>query len=66
MNIINRIRGKNDRNSVYSMVSSSDLTPGSLEVWIDLPDEIKFDPALAPFKHLYEQHHGKTLTEYAV
>ncbi|KAI8433382.1 hypothetical protein MSG28_015422 [Choristoneura fumiferana] len=45
--------------SVYSMVSCSDLTPGSLEVWVDLPDEIKFDPSLAPFKQLYEQQHGK-------
>ncbi|XP_053622077.1 P protein-like isoform X2 [Plodia interpunctella] len=36
-----------------------DLTPGSLEVWVDLPDEIKYDPSLAPFKNLYEQHHGK-------
>ncbi|XP_063372358.1 P protein-like [Cydia amplana] len=45
--------------SVYSMVSCSDLTPGSLEVWVDLPDTIKYDPSLAPFKHLYEQHHGK-------
>ncbi|XP_023936950.2 P protein isoform X2 [Bicyclus anynana] len=36
-----------------------DLTPGSLEVWVDLPDAIKYDPALAPFKELYEQQHGK-------
>ncbi|XP_046975929.1 P protein-like [Vanessa cardui] len=36
-----------------------DVTPGSLEVWVELPDAIKFDPALAPFKQLYEQHHGK-------
>ncbi|XP_026322600.1 P protein-like isoform X2 [Hyposmocoma kahamanoa] len=36
-----------------------DVTPGSLEVWVDLPDSIKYDPSLAPFKHLYEQHHGK-------
>lgn len=46
--------------SVYSVVSSSDVTPGSLEVWVDLPDSIKYDPSLAPFKHLYEQHHGKS------
>ncbi|XP_063898610.1 P protein isoform X1 [Helicoverpa armigera] len=36
-----------------------DLTPGSLEIWVDLPDEIKFDPLLAPFKQRYEQQHGK-------
>ncbi|CAG9794538.1 unnamed protein product [Diatraea saccharalis] len=58
---INRIKNKkrSDRNSIYSMVSSSDLTPGSLEIWLDLPDEIKFDPSLEPFKKKYEQQHGK-------
>ncbi|CAF4957191.1 unnamed protein product [Pieris macdunnoughi] len=48
--------------SLYSMVSSSDLTPGSLEVWQDLPDSIKYDPALAPFKQLYEQRYGEPLS----
>ncbi|CAG4948885.1 unnamed protein product [Parnassius apollo] len=61
LNKIKRLgrKNKNERNSVYSVVSCSDLTPGSLEVWVDLPDEIKYDPSLAPFKQLYEQHHGK-------
>ncbi|XP_022824129.1 P protein-like isoform X1 [Spodoptera litura] len=36
-----------------------DLTPGSVDIWVDLPDEIKFDPLLAPFKQRYEQQHGK-------
>ncbi|CAH2056114.1 unnamed protein product, partial [Iphiclides podalirius] len=53
---------RHETNSIYSMVSCSDLTPGSLEVWVDLPDEIKYDPSLAPFKQLYEQHHGKLET----
>ncbi|XP_026734675.1 P protein-like isoform X2 [Trichoplusia ni] len=48
---------KKDRNSVYSVVPS-DLTPGSLEIWVDLPDEIKYDPLLAAFKQRYEQQHG--------
>ncbi|XP_045528917.1 P protein-like isoform X1 [Pieris brassicae] len=39
-----------------------DLTPGSLEVWQDLPDSIKYDPALAPFKQLYEQRYGEPLS----
>lgn len=51
--------GATETNSIYSMVSCSDVTPGSLEVWLDLPDEIKYDPSLAPFKQLYEQRHGK-------
>ncbi|XP_050358448.1 P protein-like isoform X2 [Nymphalis io] len=59
---ISNMKKKKDRNSVYSMVSCSDVTPGSLEVWVELPDAIKFDPALAPFKHMYEQHHGKLET----
>ncbi|XP_063392434.1 P protein [Cydia fagiglandana] len=44
---------------VSNLDAERDLTPGSLEVWVDLPDTIKYDPSLAPFKHLYEQHHGK-------
>lgn len=36
-----------------------DLTPGSVEIWLDLPEEIKHDPLLAPFKQHYEQQHGK-------
>lgn len=66
--VLNRLRKKRrgDRNSVYSMVSCSDLTPGSLDVWLDLPDEIKFDPSLEPFKKLYEQHHGKLDTPEVV
>ncbi|XP_068621881.1 P protein-like [Battus philenor] len=43
---------------VSNLDCERDLTPGSLEVWLDLPDEIKYDPALAPFKQLYEQRHG--------
>lgn len=60
--LLSKLRGLKktvSNNSVYSVVSSSDVTPGSLEVWVDLPDTIKYDPSLAPFKHLYEQHHGK-------
>lgn len=52
-------RKKNSDTSIYSMVSCSDLTPGSLEVWIDLPDEIKFDPALSNFKTMYERSQAR-------
>ncbi|XP_048004044.1 P protein-like [Leguminivora glycinivorella] len=45
--------------SMSTLDADRDLTPGSLEVWVDLPDTIKYDPSLAPFKNLYEQHHGK-------
>ncbi|XP_075988683.1 OCA2 melanosomal transmembrane protein hoepel1 isoform X2 [Anticarsia gemmatalis] len=42
-----------------------DLTPGSVEIWLDLPDEIKYDPLLAPFKQRYEQQHGKIEADIA-
>lgn len=56
---LGRKKDVNLNNSVYSVVSCSDLTPGSVDIWVDLPDEIKFDPLLAPFKQRYEQQHGK-------
>ncbi|XP_077284036.1 P protein-like isoform X2 [Arctopsyche grandis] len=52
-------RTKRDRlNRAYSLVADSEVTPGSLEVWSDLPEEIKNDPSLAPFKNLYEKQFG--------
>lgn len=52
-------RTKKDRlNRAYSLVADSEVTPGSLEVWSDLPEEIKNDPSLAPFKNLYEKQFG--------
>ncbi|KAG7295687.1 hypothetical protein JYU34_021971 [Plutella xylostella] len=48
---------------VSNLDCERELTPGSLEVWVDLPDEIKYDPSLAPFRHQYEQHHGKLESE---
>ncbi|XP_022824130.1 P protein-like isoform X2 [Spodoptera litura] len=56
---LGRKKDVNLNNSVYSVISCSDLTPGSVDIWVDLPDEIKFDPLLAPFKQRYEQQHGK-------
>lgn len=55
---------KENRGSLYSMVSCSDLTPGSVEIWLDLPDEIKYDPLLAPFKQRYEQQHGEFKNQF--
>ncbi|XP_045508612.1 P protein-like isoform X2 [Colias croceus] len=57
-----RSKGNGTGSSCEADVSTDydrDLTPGSLEVWLDLPDSIKYDPALAPFQQLYEQRHGK-------
>lgn len=54
-------RRKLEHGSVYSLISCSELTPGSVDVWVDLPDEIKYDPILAPFKQQYEQQYGMLL-----
>lgn len=44
--------------SNYSLVSLSDVTEKSLEVWQGLPDEIRKDPTLAAFKKKHEGIHG--------
>ncbi|XP_048004124.1 uncharacterized protein LOC125240297 [Leguminivora glycinivorella] len=45
--------------SQYSLVSCGELTADILPIWLELPDEVKNDPSLAPFKKLYEKEHGK-------
>ncbi|XP_048488077.1 P protein [Plutella xylostella] len=44
--------------SQYSLVSCGDLSPAALELWLGLPEEVKYDPALAPFRRFYEKEHG--------
>lgn len=45
--------------SNYSVVSLSDVTEESLEVWRALPEKIRQDPSLAPFRKKNERIHGK-------
>ncbi|KAI8433379.1 hypothetical protein MSG28_015420 [Choristoneura fumiferana] len=45
--------------SQYSLVSCTDLTAGALQLWLGLPEEVKYDPALAPFRQFYEKENGK-------
>ncbi|XP_063632580.1 P protein-like isoform X1 [Cydia splendana] len=40
--------------SQYSLVSQ-DLTAGALQLWLGLPEEVKYDPALAAFRQFYEK-----------
>ncbi|CAB3233679.1 unnamed protein product [Arctia plantaginis] len=56
-------KGQSDRvedlsRSQYSLVSNGDLTADALQLWLRLPDEIKYDPALDQFKQHYEKEHG--------
>ncbi|XP_052749095.1 P protein-like isoform X2 [Galleria mellonella] len=44
--------------SQYSLVSTEEVTPYTLRLCLGLPDEVKNDPVLAPFKEIYEKEHG--------
>ncbi|CAG4967559.1 unnamed protein product [Colias eurytheme] len=41
--------------STYSLVSCSELSPDTLQVWNGLPDEIKKDPSLEQIRQKYEE-----------
>ncbi|XP_028031747.1 P protein-like isoform X1 [Bombyx mandarina] len=43
--------------SQYSLVSSGDLTAGAVQLWLGLPEEVKYDPALAAFRRYYESEY---------
>lgn len=45
--------------STYSILPISEVTQGALEVWAQLPDEIRQDPALASFQKEHERIHGE-------
>lgn len=45
--------------SNYSVVSLSDVTEESLEVWRALPEKIRQDPSLASFRKKNEKLRGK-------
>lgn len=47
--------------SNYSVVSLSEVTEGSLEIWRNLPDAIRADPSLASFRQEHERLHGEYL-----
>lgn len=41
--------------SNYSVISLSDVTEESLEIWRGLPQEIRADPSLASFRKKHEK-----------
>ncbi|KAI5640089.1 citrate transporter domain-containing protein [Phthorimaea operculella] len=47
--------------SQYSLISCTELTPGVVQVWKELPEEVKYDPALEQFRQLYEKEYGPSL-----
>lgn len=57
--LLDRKAKKSKLYRAYSLIADSEVTPGSLEIWSDLPDEIKNDPSLAPFKSRYEKQYGE-------
>lgn len=44
--------------STYSILPISEVTQGAVEVWANLPDEIRQDPSLASFRQEHERIHG--------
>lgn len=45
--------------SRYSIVNQGEMTADTLKLWLQLPDEVKNDPSLAPLKLLYEKENGE-------
>ena len=50
--------------SNYSVVSLSDVTEESLEVWRGLPEKIRQDPSLASFRRKNEKKFGNFLITF--
>ncbi|XP_028167088.1 P protein-like [Ostrinia furnacalis] len=45
--------------SRYSLVSTSEVTADTLQLWLELPEEVKYDPALEQIRQIYEKEHGR-------
>jgi P protein len=43
----------------FSLLSLSEVTEGSLQVWRNLPEKIRQDPSLASFRQEHERLHGE-------
>lgn len=52
--------------STYSILPISEVTSGAVEVWANLPDEIRQDPSLASFRQEHERIHGKSKINFSV
>ena len=50
---------RNRSTSNYSVISLSEVTEGSLQIWRALPDKIRQDPSLASFRQEHERIHGE-------
>lgn len=50
--------------SNYSIVSLSEVTEGSLQVWRTLPEKIRQDPSLASFRQEHERIHGECFNDF--
>lgn len=53
-------RKKNDSNqilnkSTYSLVSCGELPPDTLELWITLPEVVKYDPSMEEIRKKVEE-----------
>lgn len=55
------VKNKYPNYSSYSIIPTSEVTQGAIEVWATLPDEIRQDPSLASFRQEHERIHGEFL-----
>lgn len=53
------VKNKYHNYSSYSIIPTSEVTQGAIEVWATLPDEIRQDPSLASFRQEHERIHGE-------
>lgn len=52
--------------STYSILPISEVTHGAVEIWANLPDEIRQDPFFASFRQEHERIHGKKCMYFLV
>lgn len=53
-------------NSSYSILPTSEVTQGAVEVWATLPDGIRHDPSLASFRREHERIHGAYMMQHGI
>lgn len=54
---------KSRRKSFFQLISPSDVTTESLQVWAGLPQKIRQDPSMASFQMECDRLHGKIRIE---
>lgn len=51
--------GLRSNESTYSILPISEVTQGAVDIWANLPDEIRQDPSFTSFRQEHARIHGK-------